>query len=1118
MAMAMDPDGLPMPLEESLNHGMPLPLLLRRHSEGRLRLRHGRGRCRVSFITNARSQYNSLMDAPAVLRVLSNVGGASTPLPDHLYHQRGAAAVASRRPWAASLSASLSSAAENRTYGGDYYRSSLASSYPPGVGHFLRLADKAASRQDAYACLQALRKCAPERSHERNTTTDGDGNDLDAPTPPKDDDMPTPKRRSPNALARANATDVVARIVATPFEQSAKTDPSSLRAVRREAVRTLRILCVSTAAREGAPEAAGAIVGIVPALFKAMADSELFEDAVYACEEVLAAGGAGVTLSLSKCAPYLRKLIVRLSPNKLAILCRVLAFCVVEPDAPAPGVTMWGDTEVEAMRHADDDDNDDVDDDDNNNNNSNENDDGDGSDHHRLNRHMKSAAHRPPYLSPPPVFDVNFNDEQRRSSESSTSTSFVDENNNKVNYADVSSSSSSPSPPDGTPVAFGPDCRGVNAATGANHGVLVNACPDVFERLLSVLKAPPEGLVGPGATAMDAAAPRVEALLVLCALCAGPERNRTQDELARLGLAKVLCTLFDEAWAPERARGGAATSNASTTAQGGTNAARIRPLAEFVRSAAALAEGAEEEEEGDRLFEEAMRELMDQAVAAAAAAVGRDDDQPPADDRSADDALHGPNGVHGPGCTCDPVSAIKVQILRLAHNFCDRGCEDNSANKAALVAPQGGPRGNLGFIGRVVDTLLQSRLDAPPRFWLASCCEAFLRGSDTTRRELVAKRGLLEHLASLASDAAAPAAALQATFDLLGELVRGHGGLLLRLSRIVEGKTAIEIDKSRDATSASASVSASTIRDGMHGLEAVRAAATASAPRRGRSILPRTTLEALASAASSRLVDSNVFLRALWLSFDALEMPMRGEDRDGDGDTLASATASLRLDDSPSTSTSTSTLTRTAPSSFTSSATLVAGIVPGLGLSPLEAEELSRSRLARWAGGRRLPLLRDLMGAVLATELSQESMCVANTALAALLLSARRGSLEDDLSAVRRLCALELDAVPQGDAEADELSRRRLHALTNFRGVLDAWRRYYARRGRDRDALRRAGGASFEDWWGLVARLAAPAGPADSLTTHINELRAERRRRSKHSCSSHRTHTVVQGDSLSRRS
>jgi Trpc4-associated protein len=43
-------------------------------------------------------------------------------------------------------------------------------------------------------------------------------------------------------------------------------------------------------------------------------------------------------------------------------------------------------------------------------------------------------------------------------------------------------------------------------------------------------------------------------------------------------------------------------------------------------------------------------------------------------------------GIHGLGCHCNPKSALKIQYLRLIHNFCDRdSC--NRANKQLLLSP-----------------------------------------------------------------------------------------------------------------------------------------------------------------------------------------------------------------------------------------------------------------------------------------------------------------------------------------------------------------------------------------------------------------------------------------------
>jgi hypothetical protein len=40
----------------------------------------------------------------------------------------------------------------------------------------------------------------------------------------------------------------------------------------------------------------------------------------------------------------------------------------------------------------------------------------------------------------------------------------------------------------------------------------------------------------------------------------------------------------------------------------------------------------------------------------------------------------------GPGCACNPESALKIQFLRLVHNFCDRDA-DNTKNKHLMLSP-----------------------------------------------------------------------------------------------------------------------------------------------------------------------------------------------------------------------------------------------------------------------------------------------------------------------------------------------------------------------------------------------------------------------------------------------
>ena len=69
--------------------------------------------------------------------------------------------------------------------------------------------------------------------------------------------------------------------------------------------------------------------------------------------------------------------------------------------------------------------------------------------------------------------------------------------------------------------------------------------------------------------------------------------------------------------------------------------------------------------------------------------------------------------------------------------------------------------------------------ESPYRFWLASCIEAFLRGSSPREQLFVAQSGLLQHLVEEVSTPKLHCAGvLQTSFDLLGELGGEPAGLL----------------------------------------------------------------------------------------------------------------------------------------------------------------------------------------------------------------------------------------------------------------------------------------------------------------------------------------------------
>ncbi|CAB9509620.1 potential channel 4-associated protein [Seminavis robusta] len=196
-----------------------------------------------------------------------------------------------------------------------------------------------------------------------------------------------------------------------------------------------------------------------------------------------------------------------------------------------------------------------------------------------------------------------------------------------------------------------------------------------------------------------------------------------------------------------------------------------------------------------------------------------------------------PNGIHGPGCECTPESALCVQYLRLLHNFCDRDC-DNYPGRHSLLSPserelifrkKGGNDYNSfpveqGLLSKIVEAFARESDESPYRFWLASCIESYLRGSSPGEQVFVARSGLLMHLVEdITSERLHCAGSLQTSFDLLGELCKGNNEVLNLLV----------------------------------------------------SDLDEESFRKFMSVAAANLVDSNVFIRSLWLTLERLSAANR---------------------------------------------------------------------------------------------------------------------------------------------------------------------------------------------------------------------------------------------------
>lgn len=173
---------------------------------------------------------------------------------------------------------------------------------------------------------------------------------------------------------------------------------------------------------------------------------------------------------------------------------------------------------------------------------------------------------------------------------------------------------------------------------------------------------------------------------------------------------------------------------------------------------------------------------------------------------------------------------MTIQFLRLVHNFCDRDCDNHSDKRLLLSASERefifssdglpltpSPDVPPGLLSKVIQAFVAESDDSPYRFWLASCVEAYLRGSTIQEQYFVAQSGLLSYLLEhVSSERIHCAGSLQTSFDLLGEVCKGNVEVLgLLMSKLDE--------------------------DGFRRLMRV---------------------------AASNLVDSNVFIRALILSLE----------------------------------------------------------------------------------------------------------------------------------------------------------------------------------------------------------------------------------------------------------
>ncbi len=152
-----------------------------------------------------------------------------------------------------------------------------------------------------------------------------------------------------------------------------------------------------------------------------------------------------------------------------------------------------------------------------------------------------------------------------------------------------------------------------------------------------------------------------------------------------------------------------------------------------------------------------------------------------------------PQHIHGPNCECDAESPVRVQFLRLVHNFYDRDFLGNdnkllmlSAAERLFVQQERAdmeiPRemnDNSGLLCKIIHTLSKEPPESIYKFWLSACVENFLRGCGRMGQFVVSKLGRLEYtVKQIVQHDLEGNASLQTFFDLLGEILKCNHSLL----------------------------------------------------------------------------------------------------------------------------------------------------------------------------------------------------------------------------------------------------------------------------------------------------------------------------------------------------
>jgi hypothetical protein len=503
------------------------------------------------------------------------------------------------------------------------------------------------------------------------------------------------------------------------------------------------------------------------------------------------------------------------------------------------------------------------------------------------------------------------------------------------------------------------------------------------------------------------------------------------------------------------------------------------------------------------------------------------------------------SALHGPGCECNPESALRVQYLRVLHNYCDRDCDNycecremlSEDERRYLGFNKNNRRGDMscfnhppphpsrrGLLYKLVQVLMKEPADSQYRFWLASCIEAFLRGSSDVERMYVARYGLMDFLSDeILSDKLRCAGSLQTSFDLLGELVKGDTTVLSyfvkRLSeekfeRLMSVSTANLVDSNVFIRSLLLSCQREKFKRGLKRGDTLGVVASPSDRNQGRAYLTHSwwEIEGVSLKDEDDGVDFNLGNEEEEEEEDGVGAVEEKEGEVDDDEFLRSRVEGLRLNEIETTDwfcTFEEAMARREKGGLpqdidgSDKENLTAIGSAGWKFSPLKVKQVvddaesyqpnTLSRIRWFLEANQTRLLRHLMSIVDLGDVNHENICVLNTAIVILAFVNRQGgdSLKRVLRELRRIDAEEerdgaaaaaaaVDGIVLGGGIESEKSGKG-GIMRNFRRLLFFWREYYSHRGRDRLSLEFSSHLRFAEWNNIVTRLCADDGSEESL-------------------------------------